>query len=146
MHWTLVCFFECQSCGHAVPLVHNSHMSAQRLHPLERFATVRAHEVFPLRVDGLVSVQSAGRDERLSADLAPVRPLPRVRPDVRRQVRAVAEALLAHGAAVGLVFALLAAVVVVVVVAVAVDDVERQRGLLQAAPQAGRRRDEVFHV
>lgn len=141
------------SSGHAVSLVHDPHVPAEGLHPLEGLATVGAHEVLALGVDGLVSVERAGGDERLPADVASVGPLAGVRPDVRGQVRAVAEALLAHGAAVGLVLGLLAlAVVVVVVVVVVIDDaavdgrVEGQRGILQAAPQAGRGRDEVFHV
>lgn len=128
-------------------------MPAERLHPLEGLATVGAHEVLALGVDGLMSVQRAGGDEGLPADVASVGPLAGVRPDVRGQVRAVAEALLAHGAAVGLVFRLIALTVVVVVVEmVVIEDaavdgrVEGQLGFLQAAPQTGRGRDEVFHV
>lgn len=129
-------------------------MPAKRLHPFEGLATVGAHKVLALSVDGLMSVQRAGGDEGLPADVASVGPLAGVRPDVRGQVRAVAEALFAHGAAVGLVFGLLALAVVVVVVmmVVVVDDaavdgrVERQLGFLKAAPQTGRGRDEVFHV
>lgn len=149
----------CASSRHAVPLVHHSHVPAERLHPLEGLATVGAHEVLALGVDGLVPVQRARGDEGLSADVASVGPLARVRPDVRGQVRAVAEALLAHGAAVGLVFGLVAlavlvvvVVVVAVVVEVVVEDaavdgrVEGQLRFLQAAPQTGRGRDEVFHV
>lgn len=130
-------------------------MPAERLHPLEGLATVRAHEVLALSVDGLMSIQRAGGDEGLPADVASVGPLAGVGPDVRGQVRAVAETLLAHGAAVGLVFGLIAlavVVVVVVVVMVVVNDaavdgrVKGQLGFLQAAPQTGRGRDEVFHV
>lgn len=132
-------------------------MSAERLHPLEGLATVGAHEVLALGVDGLVSVERTGGDEGLPADVASVGPLAGVRPDVRGQVRAVAEALLAHRAAVGLIFRLLTlavvvVVVIVVVLMVVVDDaavdgrVERQLGFLQAAPQTGRGRDEVLHV
>lgn len=90
-------------------------------------------------MDRLVPVEGARCDERLPAYVTPVRPLARVRPDVRREVGAVAEALLAHGAAVGFLFALLAVVARVV-------RLEEQRGLLQAAPRAGRRQDEVFDV
>lgn len=140
--------FGCASSGHAVSLVHHPHVPAEWLHPLEGLATVGAHEVLALGVDSLVSVQRAGGDEGLPADVASVGPLAGVRPDVRRQVRAVAEALLAHGAAVGLVFRLVAVVMVVVVVVVVkvvvvkvvVDDaavdgrVEGQLGFLQATP------------
>lgn len=96
--------------------MHAPHVSAQRLHPFEGFAAAVAHEALPLSVDGLVSVQGARRDEGLLARLAHVGPLPRVGPDVGGQVGAVAEALLAHGADVGLVSALLAAAAVVVAV------------------------------
>lgn len=77
-----VSMFQCESYRHILPLVHASYVPAQRLHPFEGFATVVAHKVFPLGVNGLVSVQSAGGDESLSADFTSVRPLSGVCPDV----------------------------------------------------------------
>jgi len=127
-----------ESYRHVLPLVNTPHVPAQRLHPLEGFTTIITDELFPLGVDRLVSVQRARGDEGLPADVTSVRPLPGVCPDVSREVGAVTEALLADGAAVGLLFALLAVVVVV--------GVEEQAGVRQAALQAGRRRDEVFDV
>lgn len=95
--------------------MHTPNVSAERLHPLKGFATVITDEALALAVDGLVPVQRAGGDERFPADVTPVRPLARVRPDVSRQVGAVAEALLAHGAAVRPLSALLAVAVVAAV-------------------------------
>ncbi len=123
--------------------MHTSHVPAEGLHPLEGFTTVITDKVFPLSVDRLVSVQSARCDESLPAYFTPVRPLSCVCPDVSCQVGAVTEALFADGAAVGLLFALLAGSAVAAVVVVGV---EGQGGVLQAAPQTGRRRDEVFDV
>lgn len=146
IYWTRAqceCAAACVSYGHVLPLVNTSHVSAKRLHPFEGLATVVTHKVFPLRVDGLVSVQSARRDEGLSAYFTPVRPLARVRPDVSSEVGAVAEALLAHRAAVGFFFALLAAVVDDDVVVIGV---EGQGGGLHAGFQTGGRRDEVLDV
>lgn len=88
-------------------------------------------EMFALGVDGLVSVQSAGRDKGLSTYFTPVRPFSRVRPDVGRQVGAVTETLLANRAAVVFVPGILAVVAVV--------EVKGQRWLLQTQFQAGRR-------
>lgn len=119
--------------------MHTSYVPAKRLHPFEGFPTVITDKVFPFSVDRLVSVQSACCDKSLSAYFTSVRPLSCVCPDVSGEVGAVAEALLANGAAVGLLFTLLA-------VADAVVGVEGQRGVLQAVPQAGGGRDEVFDV
>jgi len=92
--------------------VYTPHVPAEGLHPFEGLSTVIAYEVFALGVYSLVSVQRAGGDEGFSTYVTSVGSLPRVRPDVRRQVRAVAEALLAHRAAVGPVFVFLAVVLV----------------------------------
>lgn len=80
---------------------------AKGLHPFEGFSTVITHKVFPLSMDGLVSVEGAGCDKGLSADFTSVRPFPCVCPNVSCQVGAVTEALLTHRAAVGPVFILL---------------------------------------
>lgn len=116
--------------------MHNSHVSAKRLHPFKGFATIITHKVFPLCVDRLVSVQSARGDKSLPAYFTSVRPLTRVCPDVSGQVGAVTETLFTHRAAVGLLFALLAIVVVIVVVVIGVKG---QGVVLQTALQAGRR-------
>lgn len=92
--------------------MYTPHVPAEGLHPFEGLSTVIAYEVFALGVYSLVSVQRAGGDEGFPTDVTSVGSLPRVRPDVRRQVRAVAEALLAHRAAVGPVFVFLAVVLV----------------------------------
>ncbi len=102
----------------AVSLVYTSHVPAERLHPFKGFTAVIADKLFPLSVDGLVSVQSAGGDKSLPAYFTDVRPLSRVCPDMSCEVGAVTEALLAHRAAIRLVFALLVVVIVVVLVVV----------------------------
>lgn len=117
--------------------MHASNVSAKRLHPLKGFATVITDEALALGVDGLVPVQRAGGDEGFPADVTSVRPFARVRPDVCRQVGAVAETLLAHGAAVRPLPALVAVAVVAAV------GVEGQSGVLQAP---GGRRHEAFNV
>lgn len=121
-----------------ISFMHTSYVTAKRLHPFKGFAAIIANEAFPLGVDGLVPVERARRDERLSAYFTPVRPFARVRPDVSCEVGAVAETLLAHGAAVRPLFILLAVV--------QVAGVEGQTGLLQAAPQPRRRWHKVFNV
>lgn len=121
--------------------MHTSHVSAKRLHPFEGFATVITDKVFALRVDGLVSIQRTCCDKGLPAYLTSVWPLSRVRPDMSCKVAAVIETLFADRAAVGLLSALLAVAAVVTVAGV-----ERQSGVLQTAPQTGRRRHEVFYV
>lgn len=88
-------------------------MSAKRLHPLEGFPTVTTHKRLPLSVDSLVSVQSTGCYKGFPADLTSVGSFPCVCPDVSCQVVTVTEALLTHGAAVGLVSALVQAVIMV---------------------------------
>lgn len=112
-------------------------MSAQRLHPFKGFPTVITHKLFPLSVDGLVSVQSARRDKSLPAYFTSVRPLSCVSPDVSCEVGAVAKALFTNGAGVGLLSPLLVIIVV---------RLERQGGVMQTSFQTGRRWDELFNV
>lgn len=114
-----------------ISFMHTSYVSAKRLHPFKGFAAIIANEAFALGVDRLVPVQRACCDESLSAYLTPVRSFARVCPDVSCEVGTVAETLLAHGAAVRPLLILLAVAVV------HVAGVERQTGLLQAAPQTG---------
>lgn len=120
--------------------MHTSDVPAKRLHPFKGFAAIIANEAFPLGVDRLVPVERACCDKSLSAYFTPVRSFASVCPDMSCQVGTVAEALLAHGAAVRLLLVLLAVAVV------DVAGVERQTGLLQAAPQTRRRWHKVFNV
>lgn len=115
-----------------ISFVHTSYVSTKRLHPFKGFAAIIANEAFALGVDRLVPVQRACCDERLSAYFTPVGSFARVCPDMSCEVGTVAETLLTHGAAVRPLFILLAVAVV------DVAGVERQMGVLQAAPQTGR--------
>lgn len=125
MYWT--------SLRRIISFMHTSYVSAKRLHPFKGFAAIIANEAFPLGVDRLVPVQGACCDKSLSAYFTPVRSFARVCPDMSCEVGTVAETLLTHGATVRPLFILLAIAVV------DVAGVERQIGLLQAAPQTGRR-------
>lgn len=113
--------------------MHNSHVSAKRLHPFKGFTTIITHKVFPLSVYCLVSVQSAGCDKSLPAYFTSVWPFACVCPDMSCEVGAITETLFTDRAAVGLLFTLLAIVVIVVI------GMEGQSGVLQTAFQAGRR-------
>lgn len=116
--------------------MHNSHVSAKRLHPFKGFTTIITHKVFPLSVYCLVSVQSTRGDKCLPAYFTSVRPLARVCPDVSGKVGAVTETLFTDRATVGLLFTFLTNVVVIVVVVIGV---EGQGRVLQTPFQTGRR-------
>lgn len=126
MHW--------KSLRLVISFMHTSNVSAKRLHPFKCFATIITYEAFPLRVDGLVPVQRACCDKGFPAYVTSVRSFARVCPDMSCEVGTVAETLLTHGAAVRPLSVLIAVAVVA-----AVAGVEGYGGVLQAAPQPGRR-------
>lgn len=125
------------SYRHIFSLVYTPHVPAKGLHPFEGLSTVITYKVFPFGVYSLVSVQCACGNKRFSTYITSVGSLPGVRPDVRREVGAIAETFFAHGATIRPVFVFLAVVLV---------GVKRQHGVLQVTFEAGRGRDEILDV